>query len=87
MHCIYLSPITLTRHIYHIINPEDYHQKSINQQHASLRPTTNYICGSEKKSGSTKNGKKRGIGDRAPKGHMAFGIKSVIQLYHISMKY
>lgn len=31
MHCIYPGPITLTRHIYHIINPEDYHQKSINQ--------------------------------------------------------
>lgn len=31
VHCVCLSRITLTSHMYRIINPKDYHQKSINQ--------------------------------------------------------
>ena len=73
MHCIYPSPITLTRHIYHIINPEDYHQKSIKQQHASLRSAINYICSAEKKK---RLKKRRAGGDKEAgadhKAHAAF---------------
>lgn len=61
MHCIYSSLITLTRHIYHIIKQDDYHQKSINQQHVSLRSVINYICvAKEKKRLNTDKNEKEG---------------------------